>query len=70
MSSVLSTLESSVTWVSPLYLLLKEFSKSFRKMAKRSGERFSPCLTPTLQAKTPEIIDCCFTYDLAESYML
>ena len=70
MLSVPRILERSVIDVRPLYLLLNDISKSLRKIAKSSGDKFYPCLTPMLQAKRPDIIDCCLTHDLAVSYIL
>ena len=48
--------------LSPWYLVLRKDSKSFRNMAKRSGERLSPCLTPILQLKDCDNLLLCFTH--------
>ena len=56
--------------VSPLYLLLKNSSKSFIKREKSSGERLSPCLTPILQLKELDILLLSLIQALVSFYKL
>ena len=43
--------------------------KSLRKRANRSGDRLSPCLTPTLHRKYSDVILSFCIHDLALAYM-
>ena len=48
---------------------MKNVSKALRNKANRSGDKFSPCLTPTCDAKQSDCMPLSMTHDLIDLYM-
>ena len=48
---------------------MKNVSKTLRNKANRSGDKFSPCLTPTCDAKKSDRMPLSLTHDLIDLYM-